>query len=98
MAATLGHGECFVTAGILCIFYPVGRDLLLSLLCVCTHAAAFQSASGSVGLRKWLLDFGKLQHPGFVAEVIGSRVRLCPKAEQKNLPGVCLSAYLCSVA
>lgn len=40
----------------------------------------------------------KLQHPGFVAEVIGSNIPLCSKAEQKDLPGVCLSTYLCSSA
>lgn len=36
----------------------------LELLCVCTHTAAFQSASSSVGERKWLLDIGRFSSLG----------------------------------
>lgn len=49
------------------------KGFTLELLCVCPHTAAFQSASSSVGERKWLLDIessnilGLLQRSSVVA-------------------------------
>lgn len=45
MSATSGHGECFVTAGILCSLYPFGRDLLLSCWKCCALAHTLQRSS-----------------------------------------------------